>query len=108
MSKASEEALGELHGHLAVALTTVIKDGAQVLDREGEVKSITAPASYFAAAIALLKNNNITADPTRNADLADLEKQLSEQRQSSKSKLLSNQAAFEEFERQLGDMTNGA
>ena len=71
MSKASEAELSLLHGELARGLTAIIKDGVEVPTKEGSVK-MTAPAAYFGVAVALLKNNNITADPTTNKDLAEL------------------------------------
>ena len=75
MSKASEAELSDLHGALARGLTDIIKDGVEVPTKEGSVK-VTAPAAYFGAAVALLKNNNITADPSKNEELDALTKAL--------------------------------
>jgi hypothetical protein len=108
MSKASEDALGELHGAVAVALTSIIKDGVAVLGGKGEdveAVKIDAPASYFAAAIALLKNNNITADPSSNAALNGLKEQLAKSRQDRKGTINSKQQAADRLEQQLGGMT---
>lgn len=105
MSKASESDLGTLHGAVAVALTDVIQNGAVVGSTDGgEPIKVTAPASYFAAAIALLKNNNITADPEKNAALSGLRQQLATQRQSKKGRLsgATLDEARDRLERELG------
>ena len=64
---ATDKALGTLHQAVATGLTEALKpvplEGGGILQ---------APPAYFAAAIAFLKNNNITADPTTNKDLAEL------------------------------------
>lgn len=81
LGAASEESLGSLHAAVATALTEVIANGATVVDKEGEVIKITAPAPYIGAAIAFLKNNNITASPSKNKDLAALKDTLGKRRQ---------------------------
>lgn len=78
---ATEEDLGELHGAIARTLTTVCSEGAVVLDKEGNAMRVTAPAVYIGAAIAFLKNNNITASPSKNKDLAALKDTLGKRRQ---------------------------
>lgn len=80
MAKASESALGTLHAAVAEALTDVIANGAVVTDKEGEAVRITAPAAYLGAAIAFLKNNNITADAETNAGLSRLREQLNQRK----------------------------
>ena len=64
---ATDKDLGELHKQVAITLTEVVKMTA---DEDGA--KAPPPAAYLGAAIAFLKNNNITADPTTNAALADL------------------------------------
>jgi hypothetical protein len=80
MSKASEDALGELHAAVANVLTDTLENGAVVMDNEGEARRITPPAAYIGAAIAFLKNNNITADPSSNEGLKNLEERLKARR----------------------------
>lgn len=80
-SAATEEALGELHKAVAVTLTDVIANGIPVHNKDGEeVDRAPASAAHIGAAIAFLKNNNITASPTRNKDLAALKQTLANQR----------------------------
>lgn len=100
MSKASETALGLLHGAVATALTDAVKG---TVTEDGV--PIPASASHIMAAITFLKNNNITADAESNAALAGLAERLKTQRKDSKAKLLSNadlDAAAAVFERDLG------
>jgi hypothetical protein len=86
MSKASEAELSKLHGELARGLSAIISEGVEVPTKEGSVK-VTAPAAYFGVAVALLKNNNITADPVKNEELRDLNEKLQARRQSKRSAL---------------------
>lgn len=72
---ASDKTLGALHAAVATALTEVIQG---TVTEEGE--RIPAPAPYFGAAIAFLKNNNITADVTTNDELSALQKALADKR----------------------------
>lgn len=95
MTKATESALGALHAAVAEALTEVIENGVTLVDKEGnEVKSPASPA-YLGAAIAFLKNNNITADPDTNAGLSTLREKLAQRRSRLSSKEL--QDAADEF-----------
>lgn len=95
MSKASEEALGELHAAVATTLTEIIK-----VRQEGE--SLIVPgAAHIAAAIAFLKNNNITADAGSNAELDELTRTLHQRRANGKGKLNLTEAV-ETLERDLG------
>lgn len=98
MSKASEEELGAMHGAIARGLTEILTDGAVVGEEDGKPIRITAPASYYAAAIAFAKNNNITADPTTNAELLGLDDAL-QRRKDAKNKL--NRSAYDEAAEQL-------
>lgn len=105
MSKASEQELAELHGALARGLKDIITDGADVVTKEGVAK-VTAPAAYFGVAVALLKNNNITADPEKNEELRDLNDKLQARRQSKRTELNFRRAAEDFAEKHLGgDMT---
>ena len=74
---ASESALGDLHKELAVALTQEVK-GVIVTDDNGS--RVVRSASMISAAVAFLKNNNISCDPTENEELANLGKALAARR----------------------------
>lgn len=63
MSKATDDMLDMLHRITAEQLATIIKEGVEVVDKEGNVIRQPAPAAYIAAAIKFLKDNDITADP---------------------------------------------
>lgn len=107
MSKASEQELATLHGAIAVGLTEVITQGAVVgLDADGAPIKATASAAYFMAGITLLKNNNITADAGKNAELSALSEALNKRRRTSKTTLSqrSIDQAVDELERDLGGM----
>lgn len=101
MSKASEAELSQLHGELARGLTAIIKDGVEVPTKEGTVK-MTAPAAYFGVAVALLKNNNITADPEKNEELRELNEKLQARRQSKRTELNFREAAEDFATNHLG------
>lgn len=106
MSKASEAELSKLHGELARGLTTIISEGVEVPTKEGSVK-VTAPAAYFGAAVALLKNNNITADPSKNEELDALTKALQARRQGKRNNLNDFQQAAEDFaDQHFGGLPN--
>lgn len=77
MSAATDKALGELHATVARVLTSAISSE--------EVPS----AAVLSAAITFLKNNNITASPTDNAELAELNRKLVERRKEGKDNLRS-------------------
>jgi hypothetical protein len=84
MTKATEDDLSTLHGAVAQALTAAITDGVKVVvrgkgDTPDEVEEVPASASYFAAAITFLKNNNITA-ARGNAELDALKAALENRR----------------------------
>lgn len=95
MSKASEDALGELHGEVARTLTEIVR-----VRKDGD--SLIVPgAAHIAAAIAFLKNNNITADASSNAELDELNRTLKERRARGKGRLNLTEAV-ETLERDLG------
>lgn len=83
MSKATEAELGTLHGVLAKTLTSIIEEGVPVVVRSEEgdkVEKVPASAAYFTAAIALLKNNDITASASDNDAVRKLREALEERR----------------------------
>lgn len=105
MSKASEESLSDLHSAVARGLTEVIDKGALIsVDADGKELRATAPAAYFMAAITMLKNNSITADPSDNEDLAEFTASLARKRAKSKDRLSKEaiDAAASALERDLG------
>lgn len=74
MSNAADQgALERLHNAIATELADVITNGEKVVDKaSGEVVKLTASAAYFAAAIKLLKDNNIKCALTGNTPLDQL------------------------------------
>lgn len=67
---ASDKQLGSLHAKVAAALTEQV-EGYTVV--EDDVEKLVRPSpALLGAAIAFLKNNNITADVEDNAALRDL------------------------------------
>ncbi len=105
MGKATETTLSDLHRVVAEGLTDIIANGQVVGATEGgEPIKASAPASYYAAALKMLADNNITADPETNEELAGLNKAL-EARNSRRRGTLSKEAidkAAELLERELG------
>ena len=100
MGKATDKDLGELHGAVTRLLTDVVENGVTVgLDEDGKAVKATAPAAYVVAALAMLKNNNITADASTNAELSGLAKKLAEKRAAGKHTL--SPAALGEAAEQL-------
>jgi len=87
---ATEEALGVLHKELAIALTQEVK-GIVVKDDEGT--RVVRSASMIGAAVAFLKNNNISCDPSENAELTNLSKALAARR---KGRAAISQSALDE------------
>jgi hypothetical protein len=85
---ATEDALGELHATVAQVLTSAI---------QGEEVS----AATLSVAVTFLKNNNITADPSSNAELAELTAALAARRKDGKGKLKEMQMAEEQFHRSV-------
>lgn len=102
MTTASEQELSEMHGEVARKLTTILRDGVEVVKGE-EVTVVTAPAAYFAVAVTMLKNNNITATKNNEA-LKGLRDELAQRRAKAKGKLNDRalRDANEDLDRQLG------
>ncbi|WP_422049741.1 hypothetical protein [Shimia sp.] len=63
--KATSDLMDQLHALTAQSLADIIQNGIPVFSKETgeEVGREPAPASYIAAAIKFLKDNDITADP---------------------------------------------
>lgn len=75
---ASDKVLGTLHEKVAIALAEQV-DGYTVI--EDDVEKVIKPSpALLSAAIAFLKNNNITADAVDNAELRNLSEALSARR----------------------------
>lgn len=75
---ANDKTLGLLHEKVAVALAEQV-DGYTVV--EDDVEKVIRPSpALLSAAIAFLKNNNITADAADNAALRELSDALSARR----------------------------
>lgn len=66
MSRATDDMMDLLHQLTAKQLADIIQNGIPVYNKEtgAEVGREPAPASYIAAAIKFLKDNDITADPS--------------------------------------------
>lgn len=101
-SKATVDALGELHGVVAKVLTSQLRHTI-TNETSGEVIH-TAPASTIAAAIAFLKNNNITADPSKNEALAELNNMLRRKHREGKTPLVDTAELMKGFDRDMGVM----
>lgn len=76
---ASDKKLGALHEAVADALTEQV-NGYTAVDEEGREKVVKASPALLSAAIAFLKNNNITADAEDNIALRELGEALSARR----------------------------
>lgn len=76
---ASDKTLGELHQAVAVALQEQVV-GYVDTSEDGKEVTIRPSPALLGAAIAFLKNNNITADPEENAALKDLGQALAARR----------------------------
>jgi len=79
MSKATEEALDNLHGELARELTKRITKGEErieLVDCDGHVKEHTVMhpvgAPTLSVARQFLKDNHVEADPENNKEFGDL------------------------------------
>ncbi len=84
MKPASSNALGALHSKVATALSEQV-DGykEEIFGPEGTVtgeRTIRPSPALLGAAIAFLKNNNITADAEDNAELRKLGQALEARR----------------------------
>jgi hypothetical protein len=102
MAHATDKELGDLHGAVATTLARIVSEGVEVPTEEG-TKTVTAPASYLAVAVAFLKNNNVTAAQD-NERISDLKSKLAERRAKAKGSI--TKAALEDaaasLERDLG------
>jgi hypothetical protein len=96
---ASDKALGDLHSKLATVLSSVL-DGRE--DADG-IK-LNPSAAEMAVIVTFLKNNNITADASDNAELAALRDKLAQKRKDRKASLAGLQDAAGEFQGMIGDM----
>lgn len=76
---ASDKDLGELHSALTREITERIK-GYEDFTEDGKSIVRRATAAELAVAVTLLKNNNITADASDNAELKALSTALTERR----------------------------
>lgn len=72
MSKADNDEMNALHGHLARMLTTAIINGVVEIDKEGGKQVVAAPASILSVARQFLKDNNIEADLKKSKTLQGL------------------------------------
>ena len=77
---ASEQKLGELHEAVANAFSEQVKGFVEVDEETGAEKVIRPSPALLGAAVAFLKNNNITADATQNEALVGLGKALAARR----------------------------
>lgn len=97
---ASDKTLGNLHEQVAKALSEQVVGYEEQTD-EG-TKTVRPSPALLGAAIAFLKNNNITADATDNAALRELSDALSARR---KKKL--PQAALDEAAERFAQVNGG-
>jgi hypothetical protein len=72
MATASKAALERLHAALAETLRVAIEEGIQVVDKEGNVSTATAPAAYLKEAREFLKDNKIEAVAVAGSPLSRL------------------------------------
>lgn len=87
--RATEGALGDLHGVVAAFLTLKIQTGK-------------ATAAELGAAIAFLKNNSITASPEQNTALSNLSQVLQERKAKGKVSAASMKDAEDSFAALMG------
>jgi hypothetical protein len=76
---ASEQKLGDLHEAVADAFAEQVK-GFVEQGEDGVEKVVRPSPALLGAAVAFLKNNNITADATQNEALVGLSKALQARR----------------------------
>lgn len=109
---ATDEDLGGLHKAVAEGLTHIIQEGVvlRVDEESGEVIKAPAPPAYFAASIAFLKNNNITARKGQNDALDGLADALAKKRAAGKESLkdkASRDVALEQAAADFAAMAGG-
>jgi hypothetical protein len=83
MSKASDEALGELHGAVASVLSEQLRERVNMTDEDtGESKEVyLASPAVLAQAIKFLKDNDITASIADDENLSELDDLLKRKRE---------------------------
>jgi hypothetical protein len=91
---ATESALGSLHGIVAEYLKLKLASGK-------------ATAAEVGAAITFLKNNSITADPTKNKELAELAQTLANRKRRGGLTPAEARNATDSFDRMMGGITPG-
>lgn len=72
---ANEATLRELHTVLAEWIMNALRNGVDVIQKDGSVRTVTAPASYGGVAVTFLHHNKITAVP-ENDKLRELAQTL--------------------------------
>lgn len=79
---ASAKILGDLHKHVAQAFTEQVVGYTEEVERGDKLVTVTVRPSpaLLGAAVAFLKNNNVTADPETNASLSKLKDTLAARR----------------------------
>lgn len=75
MSKASQEEMENLHGAVVREVTKVIREGEQVVTKDGDLVTRRPSAAMLNVARQILKDNNIESG-VGNADLEELEKAM--------------------------------
>ncbi len=86
---ATEDAMGVLHGTVAIALTQAVSGEA-------------CTAAMLGAAITFLKNNNITASASKNAELDELNRSLAARRRKKAITPRQMEEASEQFSSLMG------
>lgn len=74
---ADSKAMQALHAELAKVLTNAIKNGQEVVTKEGEVVKQDAPAAVLSVARQFLKDNDITSGKGAK-DMSELERALAD------------------------------
>lgn len=100
---ASEKKLGALHEAVADALTEQVR-GYTVTKEDGAEEVVKASPALLSAAIAFLKNNNITADAEDNEALRELGNALKARRKKQLPQAALDAAALD-YTRQMGGET---
>jgi len=103
MSKASEKALGVLHGAIATVLTeqVLMTEEETIINLDGELegtgeKLFSASPATIAQAIKFLKDNSITSDIKVDKNMGKLEEALNNKQLNSRKKLADPTAAAQE------------
>ena len=107
---ATEDDLGALQAAVAKGLTDALVEGVVVADSKGNLVKSPAPPAFFAASIAFLKNNNITARKGQNEALDNLADTLAKKRAAGKDSLkdrASRDAALEQAAADFAAMAGG-